>query len=334
MHRTFPPRLAFLALLLILIGFNACQNDQILENNPSLINEKPSNYKEIPAGDIVPIEDNHRYDPSQATPRAELADIEDVPVVRVGGIVVVCTGTEDEVLLCILSRRGINNIRTGERLGVLDNLNTNIHGTNVTSCYTYGGQKVCGYVGKENLHPLTLGVAGNYRIQLTPKNPNRDFDVFVYRLTVLNKVITRTLVGYSTFSQGKTETVNIVATEYGVYDVVVDEYPNKNGQVGQGDGNYILSLSSKTDIHTTTNYNKNTDEVSYQFSLKSLPLNNQLYGWLFRKKQGATWLNLGVYNATNNFTFSCGSCDYLVSPIYQHINTGVKTEGTATVIRP
>lgn len=324
---------ALLTAFLFLMSFIACQKDKNLESTSSFMAKKPSVSKEIPAGNIISIEDDNRPSALQATPRADLADIDDVPVVTSGGISN-CGGTEDGKIRCALAMRFLNSIKPGQRVGIADNLNTNTLGTNVTSCYTYGGQNVCGYIGKENLHPLFIAEPGNYRLQLTPKNPNRDYDVFVYRLTVLNKVITRTLIGYGVFPQGKTETVNITATDDDILDIVVDEYPNTNGQVGNGDGNYILSLSPNTLIKTTSTYDKNTNEVSYQFSLKSIKANNQLHGWLFRKKQGNTWLNLGIYNANNYFNFSCDNCDYLVAPIYESLLTGVKSEGTATVIRP
>ena len=321
----------FFTLLLFFFSFNACQKELNVEEAPSFIAKKPITYSETPTGNIISVEDNERQSHLGATPRADLADIDDVPVVT-SGVISNCTGTVDQKIYCSLIFRFLNSIKPGQRIGIADNLNTTTKGTNLTSCYVYGGQNVCGYVGKENLHPLFIEEDGNYRLQMTPKNPNRDYDVFVYKLSVLNTVIIRTLVAHSVFPQGKTETLHI--TQEGVYDIVVDEYPNKNGQVGQGDGNYILSLSPNTLIKTAATYDSNTDNVTYQFSHKALKPATQLSSWLFRKKQGNTWLNLGTYGVNNNFTFSCNNCDYLVAPIYENIITGVKTEGTATVIRP
>jgi hypothetical protein len=318
-------------LFLLFFSFIACQKEISGEDTPSAISKKPSVSKDIPATDIISVEDTDRPSVLQATPRAELADIEDVPVVT-AGVISNCAGTEDQKIYCALIFRFLNSIKPGQRIGIADNLNTTTRGTNLTSCYVYGGQNVCGYVGKENLHPLYIPENGNYRLQMTPKNPNRDYDVFVYKLSVLNTVIIRTLVAHSVFPQGKTETLHI--TQEGVYDIVVDEYPNRNGQVGQGDGNYVLSLSPNTVIKTAATYNENTDNVTYQFSRNDLRPTINMIGWLFRKKQGNAWLNLGMYEASSNFSFSCNNCDYLVAPIYENIFTGVRTEGTATVIRP
>jgi hypothetical protein len=331
MKVTMRSKIGVFTLFLLLFGFNACQKDVNVEDNPSYITKKPVSYREIPAGDIIPIEDNARQSPFDASPRAELADIEDVPVVT-PGVISNCGGTEDQKILCSLSFRNVNSIKPGQRKGIIDNLNTN-GGTSVTSCYNYNNQNVCGYIGKEALHPLFIGQDGNYRLQLTPKNPDRDFDVFVYKLSVLNTVIHRTLVAHSVLPQGQTETLHI--TEDGVYDIVVDEYPNKNGQVGVGDGNYILSLSPNTLIKTTPTYNKATDNVTYQFSLKSIKVGFQLKCWLFRKKIGNNWVNLGTYAPNDNFLFSCGTCDYLVSPIYESLIANTPpSEGKGTVIRP
>ena len=154
MKSTTTSRLAFLTLVLFFVSFNACQKDKNGEAN-SFMAKKPYVSEEISKDNIIFVEDDAHPSVLQAAPRAELADIDDVPVVTSGGIAN-CGGTEDEKILCGLAMRYFNSIKPGLRIGIADNLNTNTTGTNLTSCYTYGGQTVCGYVGKENLHPLHL----------------------------------------------------------------------------------------------------------------------------------------------------------------------------------
>jgi hypothetical protein len=326
------------ALFVSLLAFTACQKDLNVESNPSASPSKKPNFStEIDAKNLTTVADEGQERVSSLlNVRAIVGDIEDEPVV-IAGVDNDCTvGTPLERLQC-LNNRAKMRVQVGKRQGISDILNiTSINSTNTTNCYQYGGQNVCGYTGREITHPLNVPVNGNYRIQLTPKNPNRDFDVFVYRYAIVNGVFTKTLVGFGVFPQGKTETITI--TQQGEYDIVVDEYPNSSGVVGSGDGSYILAISSNTTVKTTASYNQNTNNVSYQFGItaNSAPIGYRLESWYFKRKNGAVWQNAGTYPATQSFTFSCGTCDYAVAPIYINAIGDVRILGieSETLIRP
>ena len=315
---------------LFLLSLNACQKDFTA---PSVVTEAPLQTHQLYAIDkITSISDDliDPHQPSILSTRGTLPDIEDELVIVVGGSIN-CIGNPDSCLESAIKLRMGLRIDVGQRIGNLSALTLNM-GFNRKTCYRHysevGVMDMCGYTGKENNHVLDIKTDGNYRVQLSPKHTARNLDMFIYKYTpnYTTHRIDTALVAFSTLLAGKTETVHL--TKKGYYTIVVDEH-----ELSGTTSNYTLSVSENTDIKTTPIlYN---DDLIYQFqSIKTLNPNTQLAAWNFKRKINGVLTNLGNYYPNNTFSFSCTTCDYLVSPVYINTLTGNTMEGAATMIRP
>jgi hypothetical protein len=325
------PKLALLIFGLVFISINACQRENI-EISASEALAIEDNLSPYPITDIIKIDDSNVHPAARLPTRGGLPDIEDVPVVT-SGSTINCQGTPEQCAEIYLQNlRFVNAIKPGQRLGVFGSLNLNAApDVNNYNCYRYisnvGILDFCGYVGKDKDHPLNLDANGNYRIQLSPKNANRNLDLFVYEHKFVNGEIDTTLVAYSVLPAGETETVHL--TKKGHYTIVVDE---KNANSAGSD--YVLSVSNNTPVKAVpilTASNNLNYQFKYAFNLKQ---GIKLIAWSFRKKINGNWTPVGNYTTNSTFKFGCGTCDYLVSPVYFNEYTGFVEEGDATLFRP
>lgn len=316
-------------LSFLILSLTACQ-ENIVEPNA---NDTPTYQTEqiYPITDFTTLPETGRPDNTLST-RGDLADIDDVPAVRTGSSIH-CHGTPYECKKMYMDffRKPL---KPGQRVGVQTPVSLDLENMaiNHQNCYRYysqvGVMDFCGYIGKDREHPLNIETNGNYRIQVSALSNNRNLDVFVFKHRLFSDGrVDTTVVAYSTLPAGHTETLHL--TEAGYYTIVVDE--KVSNPVGS---DYILSVSKNTPIKTTPIL-RTDGTLVYQFSLVSPPSNNEyLIGWSFKKKISRQWVDLGSYGYQNTFIFSCSSCDYLVSPVYQSTIVNATREGSGTLIRP
>jgi hypothetical protein len=325
LHSTFSSKTAFLTLVLLCLSLNACQKENIaLTETPSVTEQ------DFPITDIIALDDKTpiKFPTGGLDTRGDLPDIDDVPVV-VTGIIINCDLTPVECAKLKLEGRVINAIKPGQRLGIAGPL-TLAGAGNQYRCYRYitdeGIRDFCGYNSNDKDHPLNITANGNYRIQLSAINDNTNLDMFIYRHTVKsNGDIDTTVVAYSNLPAGMTETIHL--TKKGYYTIVVD-----GKAVSTNSSGYVLSVSSDTDVRVRPILTSD-NELVYQF--RSLPqVGLELKYWSFRKKVLGQWIELGRFDPTSTFGFSCNSCDYLVSPVYLKTATNTLIEGEGTLFRP
>lgn len=327
--KTFP-KTALLFCTLLLSSLTACKEDAVAPDSFDLQPAQVVENKQIyPVTDITAIAENGRPITTLST-RGDLADIDDVPVVKTGSTIH-CHGTPYQCVMMNLEHfRTRNSIKPGQRLGIYDPLSLDGYDYNNYECYrqhfNVGVIEVCGYKGKDKEHPLYIETAGNYRLQLTPRFNSRNLDLFVYKLTVrpTGKIDT-SVVAMSILPAGQTETIHL--TEAGFYTIVVDD---KSPSVSQSD--YILALSHNTAVRTIPILLSDNSLV-YQFTAPSSSY-KMLIGWNFKRKISGVLTDLGTYPTNSTFRFSCEMCDYYVSPVYYNTSTGLEEEGAATVIKP
>ena len=216
-------------------------------------------------------------------------------------------------------------IMPGFRLGMKRRQNLN-NGINATTEYNLSNCRVKGYNAHEKTFRLKLLTDSTYRIQVTPKDGTRNVDAFVYKLVVKKGKIVRKLVAWGIHPAGKSETMEISGSGY--YLIVVD------AQSAQLDNDFLIAVSRNTDLHIESKVDNGITEYRMTAPLYLNRKTEKWVGWSFRK--------VGLFNAPSEyfskdapFAFNC-SCDWLVTPIYQHRKTGLKTayKTWGTAIRP
>jgi hypothetical protein len=320
-------KLSLLTVVMLLLSFNACQKENVQTIKSDTVDFVESLY---PIKDIIKLDDGTkmRPDPGILQTRGELADIEDVPVVT-SGVISRCGGTPEQCLTLYLEdTHRANSIKPGQRQGIYNGLSLDdLEGFNKYNCYRSTTRSYCGYTGKDKDHPLNISSDGNYRIQLSAKNADRNLDLFVYQHRVIDSRIDTILVASSILHAGKTETIHL--TEKGYYTLVVDEKtPHSIGS------DYFIAVSLNTPVKAIPIVKSNND-LLYQFQ-HVLPSSQNLTfsSWAFRVKVNGVWQSMGNFPITTTFSFLCNTCDYLVSPVYINQSTGLTEEGSATLIRP
>jgi hypothetical protein len=240
--------------------------------------------------------------------------------------------------LCMLLRLAQTwEIKAGQRFGA--KTQQDVCGVTTTgsafSCFELNGQKICGYEGKEKAFRLAIAEAGNYRVQLSPTDKSKNFDIFVFKnegTDITDKLLAKkTCVAWSRNQTGAAETVHL--TQRGHYYIVIDEFSTS---ASCNYGSFILSVSPATNIISTPTTKEG--KIYYTFSVVKTPSDAQLVAWSFRKNNPniAVGQQEGVlrYPLSCQFTFDCADCDYLVAPVYKNTTTGVLYEDAPTMIRP
>lgn len=218
----------------------------------------------------------------------------------------------------------IESVQPGSRVGLKTVQNLNL-GTNVVSTYQLPNRTLVNLNANEKTYKLKIRETGSYRVQLAPKYSNRDVDIFVYKLSLVNNAIVRTLVGAGIYGNGATETVDINATSIGYYELVVDAESTVLGN------DFYLSVSKLSRIKTTTAWVNN--KVQYRFARIISPLENMTQtGWRFRKV-GVTAAPQD-FSVNTPFVFGCRNCDWLISPLFRNTLTNVVMEDDKEFFKP
>jgi hypothetical protein len=321
----------WMATAIILVLLSACQKEN--ENDSFNASKTGVSNSEVTIDNnaqVVEIQENatnnHRAPAAPEPP----GDLEDVPEVTAGqALQLSCilnpNGCDDELM--IGSPPVPNSIDRGKRLGIADRQHLDA-GTNKIHSYKLPTRTVSGFVAKERTYYLKLptNVANaNYRIQLSPKFANRDVDIFVYKMSVVNGVLVRTLKAWGINGPGLTETLHL--SESGYYELIVD---SQSATLGN---DYILSVSKNTAIKTNTRIVNN--KVQYQFSTQSVLGLETLIGWRIQRVGSSV---ATVYTPVNLFfIFGCSNtCHYYITPVYRNTRTNQVVEHIelTTVIRP
>jgi hypothetical protein len=325
-----------LGMTLCLFAFAACHKD-MEDNDFSLKSASGISELDLNNNSVEKIDFNADLETRNIIIGDTEGDIEDVAEITSGAEI---------IDLCLTAPNGCQfgeslkfRLAPGQRIGkagIKDNNNPNLSsptapqnlnsGTNIRSKYTLNGRTLTTLKGKEHIYQTELQTDGNYRLQLSPKFANRDVDLFVFRLSLVNGVIQKTLVQWSINGVGKTETLHL--KQKGYYEIVVDSESDANGN------EYTLMLSKNTPIQTQTALYNNT--IVYKFTAptgRSGIIPETLTSLRFRRA-GVTRTFTGAAALTTYYLFDCSTCDYLVTAIYRNNVTGQLTEYYATMLRP
>jgi hypothetical protein len=303
------------ALLLLIIGACQKQNQEetVVPPSPNLIKVQLNPTLSARAATLTEggVEDVEVV--TTGIPKAQLEDVQCIQNPASCSDVLVGSMVSDSVIM------------PGFRLGVkrLQNLN---RVSNAITKYDLPSGRVEDYNAHQKTFRLKLLTDSTYRIQVTPKDSNRNVDAFIYKLAVKEGRIVQNLIAWGIHPAGKSETMTISGAGY--YLIVVD------AQSEQLDNNFLISVSRHTPIGVQSKVKSGITE----YQLDAPPYLNQnkdkWVGWSFRK--------VGLFNAPSEyfskdapFAFNC-TCDWLITPIYQNQQTGLQApyQTLATVIRP
>jgi hypothetical protein len=324
--------LSVFALVALLFSLNACQKESInpISGDVTASTTTTQNLKNETI-DVSAITIPERASATTLTTRADLSDIKDV-IPANSEIIIACVGTPK---VCTETRLGIrraNTIKPGERIGVSSAVSlSSAPASNRKEIYsrsTDAGVMAYGtYKGKDNHHPLNITADGDYRIQMTPINTNRNLDMFIYKLEVRdNGSIDSTLVEIGRLPSGKTETVHL--RKKGFYTIIIDEELASNTGAA-----YMLAVSPA--MNTNTKVTLSNNNLIYDFDvIVGISIEN-LSGWTFKRKVNSDWVDLGTFAATSTFVFlNAPNSDYLVAPVFTNNVTGTTRTAAFTMIRP
>jgi hypothetical protein len=317
------------AILFVLLS--ACQKEN--ENNTLDTSKSGLSNSEMTIesnAQVIDIQDNAAADRRAPAAQEPPGDLEDVPEVTAGqALQLSCiqnpNGCDDDLMTG--NPPVPNSIDRGKRLGIADRQHLDA-GTNRIHSYKLPSRTVSGFIAKERTYYLKLPsnvVNGNYRVQLSPKYANRDVDIFVYKLSVVNGVLVRTLKAWGINGPGLTETLHL--SESGYYELIVDSQSSTLGN------DYILSVSQNTRIKTNTRIVNN--KVQYQFATNPVLGFETLIGWRIQRAGSPV---ATVFTPVNLFfIFGCSNtCHYFITPVYRNTKTNQVIEHLelTTVIRP
>jgi hypothetical protein len=316
---------------IILVLLSSCQKET--ENNEfDTSNKEVFNSEMTIENNAQVIEIKDDVTPNRRAPAAPEppGDLEDVPEVTAGqALQLSCIQNPNHCDDDLMTGNTPvpNSIDRGKRLGIADRQHLDA-GTNRIHSYKLPTRTVTGFVAKERTYYLKLpnNVANaNYRVQLSPKYNNRDVDIFVYKLSVVNGKLVRTLKAWGINRPGLTETLHL--SESGYYELVVDSQSPTLGN------DYILSVTKNTAIKTTTRIVNN--KVQYQFATTPNLGLETLIGWRIQRAGSTiaqTFTPVQLY-----FIFPCSNtCHYQITPVYRnrHTNQVVEHLEMTTTIRP
>ena len=252
------------AVFLVLLSACQKENQENLLDTPldtsksELLKAEMTHNQNVEVIDIESLVKTNRRAPAAQEPPG---DLEDVPEVTDGAALrASCVsnpnGCDDDLMVGGNENPVPNSIAVGKRLGIAGVQNLNNGNDNIKSYTLPTGKILTGFNARERVSYLKIPQNGKYRIQLSANNGNRDVDIFVYKLGVVNGQIVKTgMKAWGINASGFTETIHL--TEKGYYMLILDSQQSGNNN------NYVLSVSKNTTISTNTRIVNN--KMAYQF---------------------------------------------------------------------